>query len=423
MRMRVNFSLVNIVPRGRWLEQTLKIDPMLKHIISLSILAACGHQIAVAQGVDVIGTLVTTRDIPVLFDGKNLDGWIKRGGKGSYEVVDGVIVGRCNVKGGGNTFLCTGKDYGDFILELEVKSDKGLNSGVQIRSHCIEKETTYDFGDRQIRISANRVHGYQVEVDNNANRRWSGGIYDEARRGWLFPLPTNAPASKSYRLGEWNRYRIECRGASIKTWVNDIPAADLIDAETMKGFIGLQVHSADDPDYQVRFRDIRLKALGEHDWQTAWVCRSFEGMEKRGGAEWKLSDGILTATRSGSGSGDGILFGHTPMSDITIRFSFKADKGGFAFGLLDSPDNHSKPTVAIPFRADVGSTNFAKADGWNRVSVTLKDKRLVVALNGRQIRDETVSALPATVLPALILASGQESEVRFKAFEVLAAKQ
>jgi hypothetical protein len=396
---------------------------MFKRIISLLLLVACGFQIAVAQGVNVIGTLVTTRDIPVLFDGKNLDGWVKRGGKGSYEVVDGVIVGRCNVKGGGNTFLCTGKDYGDFILELEVKSDKGLNSGIQIRSHSFEKDTTYDFGDKQIKISANRVHGYQVEVDNNANRLWSGGIYDEARRGWLFPLPTNAPASKSYRLGEWNRYRIECRGASIKTWVNDIPAADLIDAETMNGFIGLQVHSADNPDYQVRFRDIRLKELGEHKWQTAWDCRSFEGMEKRGDAEWKLADEILTATRSGSESGNGILLGHKAMSDFTIRFSFEARKGGFALGLIDSPENHAKPTVEIPFRADVGSTNFAKADAWNTVSVTLKDKRLVVALNGRQIRDEMISALPSTVLPALILAGGQPSEVRFKSFEVLVAKQ
>src|SRR5262249_34911269 len=75
-----------------------------------------------------------------LFDGKTLDGWKVNGGTASYKVEDGVIVGT-TVEGSPNTFLCKG-DYKDFVLELEVKCDPRLNSGVQVRSHVYEKDDT-----------------------------------------------------------------------------------------------------------------------------------------------------------------------------------------------------------------------------------------------------------------------------------------
>jgi len=68
-----------------------------------------------------------------LFDGETLNGWSIHSGYAKYRVEDGAIVGTA-VKGSPNTFLCTDKEYGDFILEFEVKCDPRLNSGVQIRS-------------------------------------------------------------------------------------------------------------------------------------------------------------------------------------------------------------------------------------------------------------------------------------------------
>jgi len=184
-----------------------------------------------------------------LFDGKTLDGWKQLGGKAKYEAVDGMILGS-SVPNTSNSFLCTEKMYTDFVLELEFKVDPGLNSGVQIRSNSLED---YKNG---------RVHGYQVEIDPSA-RAWSGGIYDEGRRGWLNNLAENEPARKAFKQNEWNRYRIIAKGDSIKTWINDVPAADLTDDMTAKGFIALQVHgvgSRVEP-MQVRWRNIRLKDL------------------------------------------------------------------------------------------------------------------------------------------------------------------
>lgn len=205
-----------------------------------------------------------------LFDGKSIDGWIKRGGKATYAIEEGAIVGT-SVANTGNTFLCTPRPYGDFILEVELKVDNELNSGIQIRSRHFENAYTakgvYDDGKVWMKeIPAGRVHGYQVEIDPSA-RSWSGGIYDEARRAWINPLgeDKHKPAREAFKRGEWNKYRIECQGNSIKTFVNDVPAADLVDSVDAAGLIGLQVHGVgNDPNKigkQVRWRNVRIKEL------------------------------------------------------------------------------------------------------------------------------------------------------------------
>lgn len=184
-----------------------------------------------------------------LFNGTDLTGWEQKNGTALYEVVDNMIVGS-TVKGSPNSFLCTVDDYSDFILEFEVKVDTNLNSGVQIRSHSTPE---YENG---------RVHGYQIEIDPSP-RAYSGGIYDEARRGWLKNLEDNEEGRNAFRNGEWNHYRIEARGYSLKSWVNDVPTAELIDSMDSSGFIGLQVHSAPDEGLKVKWRNIRIKILSQ----------------------------------------------------------------------------------------------------------------------------------------------------------------
>jgi hypothetical protein len=195
-----------------------------------------------------------------LFNGKDLDGWVQHGGKAKYRVEDGQIVGS-SVPNTSNSFLCTKRDYGNFILELEFKVDPKLNSGVQVRSHCFDTERTVELNGKKIKIAAGRVHGYQVEIDPS-DRAWTGGIYDEGRRGWLNDLKANVAARKAFKQDEWNKFHIECRGDSIKTWLNGVPAADLKDSVTPSGFIGLQVHAVKGTDpLEVRFRNLRIKEL------------------------------------------------------------------------------------------------------------------------------------------------------------------
>ncbi len=184
-----------------------------------------------------------------IFDGKTLTGWVQRGGKASYTVEDGCIVGATRPNQA-NSFLCTEAEYGDFVLELDFQVDPALNSGVQIRS---ESKADYKSGV---------VHGYQVEIDPAA-RAWTGGIYDESRRGWLVNLEKNPDARAAFRQGEWNHFRIEAKGDHIQTWLNGLPAADLRDSMTPNGFIGLQVHGVGDrkDELKIRWRNIVLTCL------------------------------------------------------------------------------------------------------------------------------------------------------------------
>ncbi|GAA4447098.1 DUF1080 domain-containing protein [Ravibacter arvi] len=186
-----------------------------------------------------------------LFNGKDLKGWKQLNGSAKYEVVDGAIVGT-SVANTPNSFLTTEKNYGDFIFECDVQVDDKLNSGIQFRS--LSKP---DYRD-------GRVHGYQCEIDPS-DRAWSGGIYDEARRGWLYPLDGNPEGRKAFKRNAWNHYRIEAIGNTIRTFVNGIQTAHLIDDLTPSGFICLQVHSIPNAELagtQVKWRNIRIKTTG-----------------------------------------------------------------------------------------------------------------------------------------------------------------
>lgn len=202
-----------------------------------------------------------------LFDGKSLKGWSVHSGFAKYEAQDGMIVGTA-VKGSPNSFLCTDKEYGDFILEFEVLCDPNLNSGVQFRSRIAKEEMFFIFqdakGQAQTRkIPADRVYGYQVEIATSRSRS-CGGVYDEARRGFFIAdIRNNDTAAAAFKDNQWNKYRIECKGSSMKTFVNEVPCADYRDSLDARGIIGLQVHGLgkDFKPYQVRWRNIRIKEL------------------------------------------------------------------------------------------------------------------------------------------------------------------
>lgn len=184
-----------------------------------------------------------------LFDGETLNGWYTKGGDANYKVENSAIVGSTvyDTKST-STFLISDKEYDDFILELDTKVDPSMNSGIQIRSNSLDH---YMDG---------RVHGYQVEIDPS-ERAWSAGIYDSSRRGWLFPLTDNPKAQEAFKQNQWNHFRIEAIGDTIKTWINGVPASHLIDAKTASGFIALQVHGIgkDDPEgTEIMWKNIKI---------------------------------------------------------------------------------------------------------------------------------------------------------------------
>jgi len=245
-----------------------------------------------------------------LFDGKTLDGWKQLGGKAKYEPKDGVIVGS-SVPNTPNSFLTTVKKYGDFVLEYEFKVNPALNSGVQIRSESIP---TYRSG---------RVHGYQVEIDPS-KRAWTAGIYDESRRGWINNLQNNEPARKAFKQNEWNKIRVVAIGDSIKTWLNGVPAADLVDSATLSGFIGLQVHGVGkktEP-LSVCWRNLHIADLGHRKWIPLFDGKTLKGWSATPGGKWEVKDGAIVGTCPKTEKRHGILLSDKKYKDFTVRLKF-----------------------------------------------------------------------------------------------------
>lgn len=289
-----------------------------------------------------------------LFNGKDLSGWKQLNGKAKYEVVNGEIIGT-TVANTPNSFLTTEKNYSDFVLEVELLVDERMNSGIQFRS---ESTPEYNNG---------RVHGYQCEVDPSS-RAWSGGIYDEARRGWLYPCTYNPEGGKAFKMGEWNKYRIECIGPNIRTWVNGVPVAHLIDDMTLEGFICLQVHSIGDnlenEGHQIHWRNIRIKTknlvpspkedifvvnllpnnLSETEKSQGWELL-FDGKTTNGWkgvssdsfpkVGWEVKDGELSVLANG---GDKSKRG----GDIITTEKFKAFSLQFEFQLTEGANSGVK---------------------------------------------------------------------------------
>ena len=221
--------------------------------------------VALTLILSLAGAARAADDAPMkpLFDGRTLDGWAVKGGIAEYRAEDGCIVGR-TVEGSANTFLCTTRDYADFVLEFDVKCDVELNSGCQIRSHVYAKDT--EDAKKHVR-KAGVVYGYQCEIATEASGN-CGNFWDEARNTkWWDDFSQKPGARKAFKDNVWNHYRIVAQGDRMRSWVNGVPAADFCDKTDAAGFVGLQVHGIKKGTgpFQVRWKNIRIRELKPGD--------------------------------------------------------------------------------------------------------------------------------------------------------------
>lgn len=340
----------------------MKLNQYLVILLALTIIACQNN-----------GTDATADTWKDLFDGTTLEGFTKLNGEAQYKVENGEIIG-ITTPNTPNTFLATNEKYTDFALELEYKVDPAINSGIQIRSNSLPE---YNDG---------RVHGYQVEIDPST-RAWSAGIYDEARRGWLYPLTLNDPARKAFKQNEWNKVYVECIGNTIKTWLNDVPTACLIDDVTNEGFIALQVHSIPHDSLagkEIKWRNIRInteniapregefpyvvntitnnlsaaeKSLG---WELAWDGKTTEGWRRAHDEQfpttgWEINDGILTVLESGGGEAKngGDIVTEAEYSAFEFQVDFLLTEGansGIKYFVTEGYDSEGGSAIGLEFQ-------------------------------------------------------------------------
>jgi hypothetical protein len=303
-----------------------------------------------------------------LFDGKTLKGWKRLAGTADYKVENGAIVGT-TVANSGNTFLVTEKEYGDYVLELDIKIDSPQsNSGVQTRSHFDSPE------------QPGKVFGRQVEIDPSP-RSWSGGIYDEARRQWLYPLDLHPQAKTAFKVGEYNHIKVECLGNEMKTWVNNVPVAYVVDPIDPKGFIGLQVHAVNEAaqaGHKVYFKNIRIKTTDlkpsafpvdvyvvnfvpnylsdyekQHGWKLLFDGKTSQGWRSAKGSAfpaqgWQVTDGTMTVLSSeGKEAANG--------GDIVTNAEYRAFDLSFEFKLTPGANSGLKYFVTLAEKTDMSA--------------------------------------------------------------------
>jgi len=393
------------------------------------------------------GAFVQEKDWQELFNGKNLKGWKKLNGNAEFLVEEGCIKGVFTPQAA-NTFLTTGVEYTNFILEYEMKMDPGMNSGVQIRSHSLP---AFENG---------RVHGLQVEADGS-ERKWSGGIYDEGRRGWRYPLEYNPAAKEAYKNGEWNKFTVLAYDHRIITWINGVPCANLVESEVETGFIALQVHAINDTGQtgkQVQWKNIRireatatdLETLGritipevsylkntltekevQQGWKLLWdgiTTTGWKGIrsEKFPDKGWIIQDGILSVEKSAgaeSANGGDIVttaFYRNFILEVDFSISEGANSGikyfvntelnkgegsaiGCEFQILDD-NKHPDAKLGVKGNRTMGSLyDLITADGkfynpalpvskyvngtgkWNRARIVVNGNKVEHYLNGCKI--------------------------------------
>jgi hypothetical protein len=178
-----------------------------------------------------------------IFDGKTLNGWRIRD-KSEAMVFDGTI----KLTNGSGSLESDGK-YDDFVLQLEYKTDKPVNSGVFFR--CIPGE---------------KMNGYECQIFNNPPEE-DYKKYIGTDTGGLFrrQIGRNVGAKD----GVWNYITIVAKGPQIATWVNGIQVIDFTDERkpdpnprkglrTEAGTIQFQGH---DETTEIFIRNVRIGEL------------------------------------------------------------------------------------------------------------------------------------------------------------------
>jgi len=395
----------------------------------------------------VAGFSLNAQEWVELFNGKNLKGWEQLDGSAEYRVENREVIGTSRV-GTPNSFMATKKLYGDFILEYEMKMDRGLNSGVQFRSIANQPDGT------------ERVNGYQVECDDHDDRPWAGGIFEEASRGWLYPMSYNPGAAKNNIQGEWNKIRVEAVGSTIRTYINGVNFANLVDDQRKEGFIALQVHSIGDLSLdgkEIAWRNIRIiteepgkymktdvelapevsyltNALSpsqEKDgWKLLWDGKSAEGWRgakledfPKGG--WNIENGILSVEQGdgGESTNGGDIVTIKRYKDFILEVDFMISQGansgikyfvdpdlntgagsaiGCEFQILDN-ENHPDAKMGVSGNHTLGSLydlieanallygddnkqiRFNGIGKWNRARIEVHGSKVSHHLNGIKI--------------------------------------
>lgn len=181
--------------------------------------------------------LAAETELLPIFNGRDLAGWKPSANESFWRVEHGVLVGE-NDDTLAASMLRSGKSYGDFVLEFDVRWSGEIDSGVEFREPVIQ---------------------LQLGVSRSLKREMSGSFY-VGKPGYPEAGRANSAAALMNPHGEWNTFRLRAQGPVFTVWINGTQAVQFTD----DGFpnpapIGLQIHGG--LRMRVEYRNIRLAEL------------------------------------------------------------------------------------------------------------------------------------------------------------------
>lgn len=189
-----------------------------------------------------------------LFNGTDFSGWKRVGDNAPFTIADSAIVLHQKANTTEHSFLRTEKKYKDFILQMTCKRDPQFYYGILFRA--IDALDTAHV----------RLYGYQVKIDHDKNRRWTGGIFDDfgTTWRWLSTLEGNETAKSALKnAGEWDTWRIEAVGNHLKVWLNGVAVAHVQNDKYKEGYIALKIHflgnKPENEKYAASIKNIRIQ--------------------------------------------------------------------------------------------------------------------------------------------------------------------
>ena len=182
-----------------------------------------------------------------LFDGKTFNGWEGDTNK-TFKIKEGTIIaGTLSAPIPRNEFLCTTREYTNFVLTLKFKllGGKDANAGVQIRTKRIPNH--------------HEVSGYQADMGDPA---WWGCLYDESRRNRVLAKSDILKVNQVLKRDDWNEYKIKCDGKQVQLWINGYQTINYTETEPNiddHGVIAVQIHAG--PPSEAWYKDITIEEL------------------------------------------------------------------------------------------------------------------------------------------------------------------
>jgi hypothetical protein len=177
-----------------------------------------------------------------LFNGKDLTNFKAEESKAFWRVENGVLVGENDAAMKGN-YLWTEKEYGDFVIEFDVRwkttTERGVDTGLEMRKPRIQ---------------------LQLGISGSLRVDMTGSFYTGGKPAY----PEIGQAKDAKKLmkpeGEWNTFRIQAKGNTFTCWINGTKASEYTDAKfSGAGPLGLQIHPG--VAMKCEYRNVRIAEL------------------------------------------------------------------------------------------------------------------------------------------------------------------